>query len=63
MNPVQRYDITGDDGVLDDDHPGRVVTEHLGPVDLPQAWISPEYQFAGVKEVLYVKKIRNCDLG
>ena len=63
MNPVHRYDITGDDGVLDDDHPGRVVTEHLGPVDLPQAWISPEYQFAGVKEVLYVKKIRNCDLG
>ena len=66
MNPVHSYGITGDDRVLNDDHPGGVVTEHLGPVDLAQAWISPEYQFAGVKEVLYDKKIiyisSNCDL-
>ena len=52
MYPVHRYGITADDRILPDHHPGRVAAEHLRPVDLAQRWVSPEYQFAGIEEVL-----------
>ena len=62
MYPVHRYDVSGDDRLLNDHHPGGVVTEHLGPVDLAQGCIRPEYQFAGVKEVLQEDYKSNCDI-
>ena len=65
MYPVHRYGVTGDHRILYDDHPGGVGTEHLRPVDLAQTWISPEYQFAGVEEVLHEEHYiisSNCEL-